>query len=307
MRHFLVVVSMLLLPLVVPGQRDSGFVQTKDGQLFYRIWGTGAPLLVINGGPGLASRGYEIFAEKLAEDRQVILFDQRGTGKSDFSAKKLRRIYWKNLIQDLEEMLQHLGILKWDILGHSFGGTYALYYTAKYPEHVGSLVLSATKSYDSALFSSRQNMPIPDPEVMTDLERQVLGKYLSIKSKQPDSVALQRRLRQALFSRYYTSKAHNIPKVIHWFLLESDPYAGSYTVHAAAKQSGFLKTRLNRFTGRVLILHGIGDFLNLSHPLSNQQLFSDVEVEILEDSGHMMSIDQPEQYFTRIKTFLKQQ
>lgn len=60
-----------------------GFVKNGEVNIHYKTYGTGKPVLVANGGPGFSSRHMEGFAEMLAtRGYQVILFDQRGTGKS---------------------------------------------------------------------------------------------------------------------------------------------------------------------------------------------------------------------------------
>ncbi|MCB0663128.1 MAG: hypothetical protein KDC24_10335, partial [Saprospiraceae bacterium] len=49
----------------------------------YKTFGEGKPILIINGGPGMNSNGFQFMAEKIAAlGYQTILFDQRGTGGS---------------------------------------------------------------------------------------------------------------------------------------------------------------------------------------------------------------------------------
>ena len=80
--HFATLLILLSIPYESYTQIDSGYVEIKNGVLFYRVFGEGEPVVFLNGGPGLASNGYEVYATELEEKRQVILFDQRGTGKS---------------------------------------------------------------------------------------------------------------------------------------------------------------------------------------------------------------------------------
>ena len=91
-KHFYIVI--FLFPILSFGQVDSGYVDIKDGVIFYRVFGEGEPMVFLNGGPGFSSEGYEMYAKTFAsKKRKVILFDQRGTGKSKL--KKIRRRKFK--------------------------------------------------------------------------------------------------------------------------------------------------------------------------------------------------------------------
>ena len=57
------------------------------------------------------------------------------------------------MIADMEALRKHLKVDNWSILGHSFGGMLAAYYTAKYPQHVSSLVFSSSGGPDLDLFN----------------------------------------------------------------------------------------------------------------------------------------------------------
>jgi proline iminopeptidase len=63
--------------------QTEGFSKNTDSsQTYYKIFGEGTPILIINGGPGMNSNGFEPMAKILAEKYQTIVYDQRGTGKS---------------------------------------------------------------------------------------------------------------------------------------------------------------------------------------------------------------------------------
>ena len=71
---------------------------------------------------------------------RIILFDQRGTGKSTpFLSLKDNSISF--LIQDIETIRQYFNISSWHIFGGSFGSTIALAYAIEYTQRVKSLIL----------------------------------------------------------------------------------------------------------------------------------------------------------------------
>ena len=72
---------------------------------------------------------------------RVVLFDQRGAGKSQPSAE-LAENTSQLLVQDIETLRRHLGIRKWHVVfGGSWGSALALLYTQTHLEAVGSLIL----------------------------------------------------------------------------------------------------------------------------------------------------------------------
>lgn len=73
--------------------QNEGYAPNADGsKTYYRLYGSGKPLLVINGGPGMNSNGFETLAKKLSSDRMVIIYDQRGTGKSKLQKRNSKTV-----------------------------------------------------------------------------------------------------------------------------------------------------------------------------------------------------------------------
>lgn len=68
-----------LLQTTVFAQQEE-IIHTKDSKLYYRVYGKGKPMLIINGGPGMNSDGFVNLAKQLSKDCQTIVYDQRGTG-----------------------------------------------------------------------------------------------------------------------------------------------------------------------------------------------------------------------------------
>ncbi|MBU0800860.1 MAG: alpha/beta hydrolase, partial [Alphaproteobacteria bacterium] len=72
---------------------------------------------------------------------RVILYDQRGAGKS-LPYADIRDNTPDLLVKDLEKLRTHLGIDKWHVFGHSWGSTLSLLYAEKHPKKVSSLTVS---------------------------------------------------------------------------------------------------------------------------------------------------------------------
>lgn len=101
----------------------------------------GMPILCFHGGPGSKSRPEH--AERFDLTKYyVILFDQRGCGKS-LPLGKLDHNNTQNTLYDAERIRQHLCIEKWFVSGSSFGSTCALLYAIEHPDKVQGLLISS--------------------------------------------------------------------------------------------------------------------------------------------------------------------
>lgn len=102
----------------------------------------GIPILFLHGGPGSGSQPHHrcYFDPKLY---RIILFDQRGCGKSTPHIC-LENNTTQDLLEDIEKIRQYLGIKKWILFGGSWGATLALLYAEKHPELLQGLIVRGT-------------------------------------------------------------------------------------------------------------------------------------------------------------------
>lgn len=126
---------------------DSGYLSVGDGhEVYYEQCGNpaGKPAVFLHGGPGAGCgakpRG---FFDPAAY--RVVLFDQRGAGKSrpavaDTLDGLRANTTWK-LVADMELLRATLGIEAWLVFGGSWGSTLALAYAQAHPARVTELVL----------------------------------------------------------------------------------------------------------------------------------------------------------------------
>ena len=99
----------------------------------------GQPILFLHGGPGggTGAKQRRFFDPS---HYRIILFDQRGCGKSKPLGETLKNTT-DNLVNDIELIRKELNINKWIIFGGSWGSTLALAYAIKHPKFVQGLVL----------------------------------------------------------------------------------------------------------------------------------------------------------------------
>jgi proline iminopeptidase len=131
----------------LPPEKGHTF-QAPGATIYVEVLGTagGAPLVVVNGGPGF-DHTYEHVAmpsltsawDLLARQRKVVFYDQRGNGRSG-ALKAGQSCTLADQIEDLEAVRAHLGVDKIDLLGHSWGGFLVMAYAARHPEHIRHLI-----------------------------------------------------------------------------------------------------------------------------------------------------------------------
>ena len=119
------------------------YLLIRDVKLYTKVIGDGYPILVMHGGPGL-DHTYLLSLNKLSNRFKIIYYDHRCNGRS--TVAKTETLTFENCAADTEALRKQLGIDKWAIIGHSFGGMVALEYALRYPNHLSHLILLDTGS-----------------------------------------------------------------------------------------------------------------------------------------------------------------
>lgn len=118
------------------------FLEVKDKhQIYVELVGNpnGIPIVFLHGGPG---SGIEPDHRRFFNPSKffVILFDQRGCGKSTPYAD-IKNNTTGDLVSDMELLRQTLKIDKWHVFGGSWGSFLAISYAISYPQNVLSMIL----------------------------------------------------------------------------------------------------------------------------------------------------------------------
>jgi len=141
------------------------------------------PFVIFAGGPGQASGEFGPFVSMafhaIRQNRDILLIDQRGTGKSNplrcvfetledqlleprLAAEKcradfdidVRHFTLENLVRDIDGIRTGLGYDKLNLWGGSYGTKSATHYLKRYPEHVRSIIVDGVLPADKSLFLS---------------------------------------------------------------------------------------------------------------------------------------------------------
>jgi len=298
-RHFL----LWAWPALATGQavpHRAGKISTEQVALAYEAFGArrdALPLLVVNGGPGL-SHAYLLPTDvwsQLARKRQVIFYDQRGTGASkpvQAGAPQTLAVQ----VADLEAVRKGLNLPQILLLGDSYGGLLSIAYASAYPEHVAKLILSdAAGSNLNTLVHLFEEV---FPETMAAEKQQ----------KQPPvggQAAAEARMRTHFGLLFYSAAQRDayFKKLgpIHNVGLE--PTVGE-AVGTDASKADFTP-KLAGFTFPTLVLTGRYD-MNVA-PLTAwrlQQAIPGAKIVFFEQSGHFPWFEEPVKYRTVVEQFL---
>jgi proline-specific peptidase len=159
---------------------STGFVRVTGGNVWYRRLGGGGalPVLLLHGGPGAAHDYLEPLAERLAQHRAVVVYDQLGCGRSDAPDDPS---LW-TVDRSVEEVDQVRAALRLDrihLLGQSWGGWLSVEYMARGSDGIASLVLASTSASIPQFMAEARKLieALPEPHRSTLIELGGRGEY----------------------------------------------------------------------------------------------------------------------------------
>lgn len=99
-------------------------------------------VIFLHGGPGFSSLPFmATTGAELEGSVNMVYLDQRGCGLSArLDPEGAKKCTLEAMVEDIEAVRKHLGLEKWGVIGHSFGGLLGIEYAAKYPEKTKFLV-----------------------------------------------------------------------------------------------------------------------------------------------------------------------
>jgi len=278
---------------------STGTVATPDVELGYETYGsagTMTPVIVANGGPGL-SHVYmlqnDVWTRRLARNRQIVFYDQRGTGKSK-QVKADASWGMDAQVADMEAVRAKFGFQKFDLVGDSYGGLLAMAYAAAHPEHIEKLILS-----DSAAPAWKDIVRVL-PDVFPDVIEQIAAR----EKNSSGADAADERIRDHFLMLFY-SEANRDAYLAGVKDLGSSPQV-SAAVQKATRTLD-LTPELPKFKFPTLVITGRYD-MNVT-PLTAWNIYKAIpgaKFVVFEKSGHLPSYEEPDKYVQVVDAFLSQ-
>ncbi|MBZ4682621.1 MAG: proline-specific peptidase [Fusobacteriales bacterium] len=262
--------------------REKGVVESVNGKIYYEIYGNKSekePLILISGGPGWS---HEILYPilNISRERQLILYDQIGTGKSN-KVLNIDNLSINDYIIDLNNLIQNLGYKKVNILGHSWGTMVAIDYTLKYPEKVSKLILA------SPVISA------------SDWDRDTKRKYNNLNSNDKDEEYTEKYLLKDL--EKYTDYLIDFNEEIYLTLWgESEYNINGWSKNYERKED------LYKINKTVLLTAGEFDEMYPETIKEWNSYFKDSRYIIFKNSRHVHYMEDRVNFIREINNFLKE-
>jgi proline iminopeptidase len=287
----------LLAQTPMPTIPPTGHVSTPDVALAYWVYGapqSATPIFAVNGGPGL-SHIYMVQNDvwlRIAEHRQVIFYDQRGTGASPLIHSTAPQTM-EAQVADLDAVRAHLHLDKIDLCGDSYGGLLVIAYAAAHPEHVHKLIISDGLPGWNAIVHLF-------PQVFPDkLEaQQATSKSSHASADEQEQQGLRDHFDMIFWSR---------EKLAHYMANAKD--LGFFPATAAAvgkaTETVDFTAALPKFNFPTLVITGRYD-MNVA-PLTAWRMYKAIpgaKFAVFEESGHLPSYEEPEKYVQVLNDFL---
>lgn len=259
------------------------FAENDGTRIFWRETGSGDPLLLIMG-LGYTCDMWHHIEPTLAQHYRVILFDNRGVGRSDVPPGPY---LMTSMAADAAAVLDAAGVASAHVFGISMGGYIAQEFALQYPARVRSLVLGCTSC-------GGQQAVLARPEVLAILEAR--------KTMQPEEGAW------AMVPYIYDSSTPQER-------IEADIAIRMRTYPAPEGYDGQLQgifmweshSRLSRLNVPTLVLHGVNDQLV---PPENGHILAraipGARLEMIANASHIFFTDQPQKTCELVHSFLSE-
>lgn len=290
-------------------QVQEGYADFQGHQTWYRVTGELAsgrlPLVVAHGGPGCTHDYVDSFKDLAERGWPVVHYDQLGNGRSTH----LRAIdpgFWtvELFLDELNNLLRHLGIRQYVLLGQSWGGMLAAEHGVRQPEGLRGLVIANSPAsmalWREAAAGLRAELPA---EVQATLDRhEATGTTDS-----PE----YRAASQVFYARHVCRVQPLPAEVARTFAaIDADPTVyhamnGPTEFHVIGSLRDWsVIERLERIQVPTLLISGRHDEATPACVEPFDRLIPDARWRIFEDSSHMPHVEEREACMATVAVFL---
>ncbi len=256
-------------------------------EVWYEVLGTRIPPILLIEGIGYSSWMWLRQKQDLPNHRQIVIFDNRGVGKSSSPAGAYTM---KNFVDDIEAIVEQEGIEKLYILGVSMGGMIAQEYYFAHRERVLGLVLSNT--------NYGKGSTLPSQEVLKILS--------TSSSSQFNYEGLVERMKPATSKRFFEEKREEFDELVRTRLATGDDAKG-YMGQLYASAGFESLERLAGIDVPTLIITSDGDAV--VPPANADELHRRIpksRLLIFRDAGHLLCIERFSDFDRQVLTFVEE-
>jgi proline iminopeptidase len=248
----------------------------------------------------VAVGGTEIFVRRMARGYELILYDQRLSGRSAGQVDSAS-VRVETFVDDIEALRLELGLGRVHLLAHSWGGLLALNYAVRYPDRLRSLVLVSPMPPSADLWQEEQRRVAERVSAADSASMAQARSSEAFARGEPDGI-------RAALTAAYRIQFHDRSLVDRLTLFVPEDY------NDRSRQFGYmmpdlmdfdLTDRLGRIEAPTLILYG-GDEPGAS--ISGEILADSIARATLArvpEAGHFPFVERPEAFLSLVGDFLR--
>jgi proline-specific peptidase len=287
-----------------PQTASEGNIAVPGGKVWFtRVGsGTGLPLLVVHGGPGFP-HNYLLSLQRLADEREVIFWDQLGCGKSDSPSDEQLWTLQRS-VDELDTVINALGLDRFHMFGHSWGGMLAQQYI---------LDSTATRVASLTLSNSLASVPrfsddvcrlksLLDAETQSKIDHHEAAGTI-------DSAEYQAAIR--VWCETYICRTHPWPEELEVSYnnrglgIYRTLFGRSHFHFTGSVRSWDVFDRLSKIRKPALVVAGKFDECTPEHMWNMHHCIDHSRFVLFESSAHMPFIEEPERFDGVMRNFLR--
>lgn len=271
--------------------------ETNRCQLHYEMYGAGEPIIFMSGTACNCQIWKQFQVPAFADDYQVVLFDNRGAGKSD---KPNQHYTIETCAHDLAVLMEKLNLGPAHLVGHSMGGRIALQAALDYPDKIGTITLAGSGPGN---YSRLPDYPRGIP----------IDVCLEIVEKGYETFYREHYLEEFMFSPSFKEKQAERFREFERLLLQDVPPLQSFLRHVVARQQFEATNRLKEIKAPALVIVGEHDRATKTvgtgdHVRQGEALASTLpraELVVIKDAAHGIFWEQPGDTNLAIRRFIE--
>ncbi len=269
----------------------------NGARLYYEVLGdeSNPALVVLHGGPGIGDcRDQVRDYGALREECRLLFYDARGSGRSE-DKPPYTHDQWA---ADVDELTRQVGIERFALLGHSYGGIIAQEYALRSQERLTHLLLVDTAP---STVENEESIQRALAAGLPGIEEEWLRKLFEGRVESNEEM---RRMWELLLPLYFEGPFDpSLPKEMAdqtFFHYETHNYAFSVN-----NPKYDIRSRLGEIRVPTLVICGGNDWIT---PLSTSERIAaaipDSRLEVFDKSGHMPMVEEREKFVSVLRSFL---
>lgn len=274
---------------------------SRDGfDLHYESVGGGEPLLLLAGGPGLSVEYLRPVAEALADRHRCIMLHPRGTGRSPLPVLDETTVNMAASVADVEALREALGLEDWAVLGHSFGGMWAMAYAAAFPRRIRRLALAAPGGMDLGFFAYFLDNILAR---LTSWERETYAYWTDPIRVEADPDCARHEQAGIIAPAFFWSR-DPVPAYVHGLRGWLAPRVEALMLQSLSEGGYGVREAMGTFTAPTLIVQGRQDPLGDGLAWQTYSTFPNAVLTFIDRCGHYPWQEQPKAFYAAVRAFL---